>query len=94
MNAQTTASGKKKPSAFPALIPAMRTFGATPTMRYRSSPRRWFPLCGFHDRCHRSRQQGPGLEHHRCRTRCWQNRRWSEIRMRVVESTVNIANED
>src|SRR5919197_3890002 len=32
MNEHTTASGKKNPSAFPALIPAMRTLGATPTM--------------------------------------------------------------
>ena len=32
MNAQTTASGKKKPAALPALIPAIFTFGATPTM--------------------------------------------------------------
>src|SRR6266550_4325085 len=32
MNAHTTASGKKKPAALPALIPASRTSGATPTM--------------------------------------------------------------
>ena len=32
MNAQTTASGKKNPSALPALIPAILTFGATPTI--------------------------------------------------------------
>ena len=32
MNAQITASGKKNPSALPALIPAIFTFGATPTM--------------------------------------------------------------
>jgi len=32
MNAQTTDSGKKKPAAFPALMPATLTFGATPTM--------------------------------------------------------------
>ena len=32
MNAQITASGKKNPSALPALIPAILTFGATPTM--------------------------------------------------------------
>ena len=29
---QMTASGKKNPALFPALIPAMRTFGATPTI--------------------------------------------------------------
>ena len=32
MNAHTTASGKKKPAALPALIPASFTFGATPTI--------------------------------------------------------------
>ena len=32
MKAQITASGKKKPSALPALMPAILTFGATPTM--------------------------------------------------------------
>jgi hypothetical protein len=32
MNAQITASGKKNPAALPALIPAILTFGATPTM--------------------------------------------------------------
>src|ERR687888_1275482 len=32
MNEQMTASGKKNPAALPALIPAMWTFGATPTM--------------------------------------------------------------
>src|SRR6266511_3413678 len=32
MNEQTTDSGKKKPAAFPALMPAIFTFGATPTM--------------------------------------------------------------
>ena len=31
-NAHTTASGKKNPSALPALMPAIFTFGATPTM--------------------------------------------------------------
>src|SRR4051812_5745451 len=31
-NEHTTASGKKKPSASPALIAAIRTLGATPTM--------------------------------------------------------------
>lgn len=31
-NRRTTDSGKKNPSAFPALIAASRTFGATPTM--------------------------------------------------------------
>lgn len=30
--AQTTASGKKKPSSFPALMAAILTLGATPTM--------------------------------------------------------------
>ena len=32
MNAQITASGKKNPTALPALMPAIFTFGATPTM--------------------------------------------------------------
>ena len=32
MNEQTTASGKNRPSARPALMPATFTFGATPTM--------------------------------------------------------------
>src|SRR2546428_10313389 len=32
MKAQTTASGKKKPAVLPALMPAIFTFGATPTM--------------------------------------------------------------
>ena len=32
MKAQTTDSGKKNPAAFPALIAAILTFGATPTM--------------------------------------------------------------
>jgi hypothetical protein len=32
MNAQTTASGKKRPPAVPALMPAIRTSGATPTI--------------------------------------------------------------
>jgi hypothetical protein len=32
MNAQITVSGKKNPSAFPALMPAILTFGATPMM--------------------------------------------------------------
>src|SRR5713226_6715040 len=32
MNAQTTASGKKKPLISPALMPAICTLGATPTM--------------------------------------------------------------
>jgi hypothetical protein len=32
MNEQTTASGKKNPSALPALMPAILTFGATPTI--------------------------------------------------------------
>ena len=32
MNAHTTASGKKNPAALPALIPAIFTFGATPTI--------------------------------------------------------------
>jgi hypothetical protein len=32
MNAQTTISGKKKPSSFDVLTPAIFTFGATPTM--------------------------------------------------------------
>jgi hypothetical protein len=32
MNAQTTASGKKNPAALPALMAAIRTFGATPPM--------------------------------------------------------------
>ena len=32
MNAHTTISGKKKPSSFDDLIPAILTFGATPTM--------------------------------------------------------------
>jgi len=32
MNAHTTASGKKKPESLPALMPAILTFGATPTI--------------------------------------------------------------
>ena len=32
MNAQTTDSGKKNPSEFPALMPAIWTLGATPTI--------------------------------------------------------------
>jgi hypothetical protein len=32
MNAQMTASGKKNPLPLPALMPAIFTFGATPTI--------------------------------------------------------------
>ena len=32
MKAQTTDSGKKNPAALPALMPAIFTFGATPTI--------------------------------------------------------------
>src|SRR6266849_3923850 len=55
MNAHTTASGKKKPAVSPALIPAIFTFGATPTMPmpFRAAaivPAVWvpWPLSSFH----------------------------------------------